>query len=147
MRTKWMFLALAPLFSFAAVQEEWLSESTFPEELQENELRNEEISAREDTRHTFRSDRRREHRRAPRKAEVVEENQGTRWKAFLERLTLKKEQGSLNIVTNRKSRDVESDAIAEEARPQGESRTEKRVLKRKNELLKKNNRRIPRDEN
>ena len=42
MKNKWIFFALAPLFSFAAIQEEWLSETTIPSEIQEDQLKNKE---------------------------------------------------------------------------------------------------------
>ncbi len=204
MKNKWIFFALAPLFSFAAVEEEWLSETTFPSEIQENHLKNKEISAQEESPRVSRARQRREQREAqynrsdiarkekdkkkhslsPPQSEPESLGQKeSQWSAFLERLTLKKEQKNLNIVTNRKSRQypytseeqTQPDALAQEEQEkipaaakkrtskesdplkyhykarekisaESDKRTEEMVLKRKSELLKKNNRRIQKEE-
>jgi hypothetical protein len=209
MKNKWIFFALAPLFSFAAVEEEWLSETTFPSEIPENHLKNKEVAALEESSGVSRARQRREERAARSKKSETAHRRNNRqkhslsppqsepealdqkavdqkesqWSGFLDRLTLKKEQKKLNIVTNRKSKQypysseeqTSPDALAQEEQEkiptaakersskesdplkyhyrarekisaESDKRTEEMALKRKSELLKKNNRRIQKEE-
>src|SRR5277367_6701367 len=97
MKKKWMFFALAPLFLFAEVQEEWLSETTFPVELREEHLKSKRKSSQKEPSASERYNPL--YRAAPEKPQKQEES---RWAGFLE--SLRKRGGDLNIVTNRKPR-------------------------------------------
>lgn len=128
MKKKWIFFALVPLFSYAVAEEEWLSETTFPREMEKSEPKNKEISlSRREPRAPSRS-RRSESSIYKKKSyassdtydeeEREEGKRESRWAAFLERLTLQKEgKKGLNIVTNRKrnlSLSEEDEAVEEE---------------------------------
>lgn len=122
MKQKWIYFVLAPLFSYAGVQEEWLSETTFPVEfIQEKSQNNKETSYREDLPTLSSTQRSRVNRRSPQEKKRTQLDskeandvahtsslKESQWAGFLERLTLKKvpikSPGGLNIVTNRKSK-------------------------------------------
>lgn len=137
MKKKWIFFALAPLFSFAEVQEEWLSETTFPVELRED-LKSKRNSSQGRPNPLYRA--------APEKPQKQEES---RWTGFLERL--RKKGDDLNIVTNRKPRqnafskqeELEEEVVVQEEAPKKERqrpRERDEAFKKRRELLRKNNR-------
>jgi hypothetical protein len=172
MKNKWIFFALVPLFSYAAVEEEWLSETTFPKEVEASEQKTREISASRQGARTYSRSKRSEpayRKKSFTSDEMHDEDTGeSRWTAFLERLTLKKApKKGLNIVTNRKhnlSLSEEDDALEEEReeeqeRPavkhhykarekisaESDRREREMSVKRKSELSRKNSRRLQRD--
>lgn len=141
-----MFFALAPLFSFAEVQEEWLSETTFPVELREEHLKSKRKSSKQDAPARPNP----LYRAAPEKPQKQEES---RWAGFLERLRNKGDD--LNIVTNRKPRqnafskqeELEEEVVIQEEAPKKEALKERHkprerdeAFKKRRELLRKNNR-------
>lgn len=173
MKNKWIFFALVPLFSYAAVEEEWLSETTFPKEVERSEQKGKEISASSRGARAYSRSKRSEpaYRKKSLTSDEMQDEEDTgesRWTAFLERLTLKKApKKGLNIVTNRKhnlSMSEEDDALEEEKeeeqeRPavkhhykarekisaESDRREREMSVKRKSELSKKNSRRQQRE--
>jgi hypothetical protein len=144
MKKKWIFFALAPLFLFAEVQEEWLSETTFPVELRDENLKSKRNSSQARPNPLYRA--------AQEKPQKQEESH---WTGFLDRL--RKRGGDLSIVTNRKLRqnafskdeELEEELVVQEEAPKKEALKERQkprerdeAFKKRRELLRKNNRRI-----